>query len=290
MEKALKSQQKIALPVGRVNWASLKTRALTALLAGIPAVLVFYWGSPWVELMATLLCGAMALEWSRLVSAGELSGSSVLMTVTSVSAIILLVLNNPTYAAVILLLGSLLTYISSRLDRQGRSLWMALGCYYVALPCLSLIWLHSSLLGGRMLLLWLVGLVWLTDIFAYVGGMLIGGKKLAPFISPNKTWAGSLTGLAAAMVWGVGFQEWANLPSHWLWMVILSGAFSVLAQIGDLLESAVKRHFGVKDSGNWLPGHGGLLDRIDGFTLTLPLLLWLLMGASSAFTLFVAPF
>ena len=114
---------------------------------------------------------------------------------------------------------------------------------------------------GLLLALWAMALVWACDIGAYFAGRSIGGPKLAPTVSPNKTWAGLVGGVIAAGVLGWALLRWAGLPAQ---LALASPVLAILAQLGDLYESALKRRAGVKDSGSLLPGHGGLLDRIDG--------------------------
>jgi phosphatidate cytidylyltransferase len=112
-------------------------------------------------------------------------------------------------------------------------------------------------------LLWIIGIVWATDTAAYFAGRPIGGPKLAPRISPNKTWAGLAGGVLASAAIGVVFALSTSILTPWL-VVFISAGMAVVEQAGDLFESWVKRRFGVKDSGTLIPGHGGVLDRVDG--------------------------
>jgi len=156
--------------------------------------------------------------------------------------------------------------------RPRPLIWSVSGVAYIALPCLALIWLRGQAEAGRISVLWLVLSVWATDIGAYIAGRLIGGPKLAPRISPNKTWAGLGGGMAGAALVGVGTAWMTGLAS--MPALALAGlALAVAEQAGDLVESAWKRHFHVKDSGSLIPGHGGLLDRVDG-------LLFVALGAA----------
>jgi phosphatidate cytidylyltransferase len=126
----------------------------------------------------------------------------------------------------------------------------------------SLFWLRHEPEMGRATMLWLMGCVVAVDSGAYFAGRTIGGPKLVPLISPQKTWAGLLGGAVAAGL--VGLIAAIILPANIVSLVIWSALVAPVAQIGDILESAVKRYFGVKDSGSIIPGHGGILDRIDG--------------------------
>jgi len=153
--------------------------------------------------------------------------------------------------------------------------WKWAGFAYVGLPCLALLWLRGVETdvpnAGMKLVLYLMFVVWATDIGAYFAGKRIGGPKLAPRISPSKTWAGLLGGMALAG--GVGllcatFTPYPSGVSACVWVGLL---LAVVSQGGDLFESWLKRQAGVKDSGTLIPGHGGLLDRIDGMLTGAPL-------------------
>jgi phosphatidate cytidylyltransferase len=136
------------------------------------------------------------------------------------------------------------------------------GAIYIAVVTLSLLSLRHQPETGLQAVLWLLATVWATDIFAYVAGRTLGGAKLAPRLSPSKTWSGALGGLAAAIIVGA-CTAWFFTGGSVVGIAMAGGLLSVVSQIGDLAESAVKRYVGVKDSGRLIPGHGGLLDRID---------------------------
>ena len=153
-----------------------------------------------------------------------------------------------------------------------RRAWLAWGVIYVGVPVLALLLIrqqNSVNLGhvGLVYTIWTLALVWATDIGAYFAGRFIGGLKLAPGISPNKTWAGLIGGMAAASLLA-GFLHWyAGLAWR---LTLATPALAVLAQGGDLFESWLKRRAGKKDSGTLLPGHGGVLDRLDGLVPVAP--------------------
>jgi len=149
-----------------------------------------------------------------------------------------------------------------RIVRGWGSGWAIGGFFYCLAPALSLLWLRDrSGSDGLSLLLWVFIVTWATDIGAYFAGRRFGKRKLAPSISPNKTVEGLWGGVAAAALFGAA---WAWATELNLVLIFLAPLFAVAAQAGDLFESRMKRQAGVKDSGNWLPGHGGLLDRLDG--------------------------
>lgn len=143
---------------------------------------------------------------------------------------------------------------------------LALGVLYVGLPVLGLLLLRSQR-DGAVFTLWTLALVWMCDIGAYFAGRAIGGPKLAPAISPNKTWAGLAGGVVAASLFGAAMHWQYGLPWR---LTLATPALAVLAQGGDLYESWLKRRAGVKDSGSILPGHGGVLDRLDGLVPVAP--------------------
>jgi len=140
--------------------------------------------------------------------------------------------------------------------------WKIGGFFYCLMPALALLWLRDrSGDQGLSILLWIFLVTWATDIGAYAVGRAIGRNKLAPSISPGKTVEGLFGGIVAAGLCSAAWSVYAGLPEL---LLILAPLFAVAAQVGDLFESWIKRRAGVKDSGHWLPGHGGLLDRLDG--------------------------
>lgn len=142
--------------------------------------------------------------------------------------------------------------------------WKAAGFVYALVPALALLWVRDRAPQGLELLLWIFIVTWTTDIGAYFAGRAIGGPKLAPRISPNKTIAGLVGGMISAGLAGYAWAELMSLSAALLWLAPL---LALAAQAGDLFESGMKRKAGVKDSGNWLPGHGGALDRLDGLVV-----------------------
>ena len=142
--------------------------------------------------------------------------------------------------------------------------WKVAGFIYALLPALSLLWIRDRAPQGLELLLWIFIVTWTTDIGAYFAGRAIGGPKLAPGISPHKTIAGLIGGVVSATLASYAWAELTSLSAALFWLAPL---FALAAQAGDLFESWIKRKAGVKDSGSWLPGHGGALDRLDGLVV-----------------------
>ena len=145
---------------------------------------------------------------------------------------------------------------------RGWSLgWRISGFFYALAPALALLWIRDRADHGFALLMWVFIITWATDIGAYFVGRAFGTTKLAPAISPGTTVAGLWGGVAVAGILGAA---WASTTGLGTALLVLGPLFALAAQAGDLFESWMKRRAGVKDSGNWLPGHGGLLDRLDG--------------------------
>ncbi len=155
----------------------------------------------------------------------------------------------------LVLLAALGMLHEGRRMRLGAAPGLA-GAAWVVLAAAAFMWLRSDATAGRGNVLFVVVVVWASDIGAYLAGRLIGGRRLAPRISPGKTWSGAAGGLLAAILVGAGA---GRLPGG-----AVAAALAVVGQLGDLAESAAKRRAGVKDSGALIPGHGGLLDRLDG--------------------------
>ena len=142
--------------------------------------------------------------------------------------------------------------------------WQLGGFVYALVPALALLWIRERAPHDMLLLLWVFIVTWSTDIGAYFAGRAIGGPKLAPTLSPNKTWAGLIGGMMAAALLG---GWWANFTGQSPVLLWLAPPFAIGAQVGDLFESGLKRRAGVKDSGTILPGHGGVMDRLDGLVM-----------------------
>ena len=158
-------------------------------------------------------------------------------------------------------IATLMFYEWTRIVRGWGGAWYASGFVYALLPALALLWIRERDQHGLALLIWAFIVTWSTDIGAYFAGRSFGKRKLAPTISPNKTVEGLIGGVAAATLLG---GAWAMTQQLGMALLAIAPVLAVAAQCGDLFESGMKRRAGVKDSGNWLPGHGGALDRLDG--------------------------
>ena len=169
------------------------------------------------------------------------------------------------YFAVLAALAAGVMFTEWRRMTEGWGLgWTVGGLFYALIPTLSLLWIRDRAPQGLELLYWVFIVTWTTDIGAYFAGRAIGGPKLAPTISPNKTVAGLVGGMISAGLASWAWVQYVMLPLPLLWLAPL---FAAAAQSGDLFESWMKRRAGVKDSGTILPGHGGVLDRLDGLVV-----------------------
>jgi phosphatidate cytidylyltransferase len=146
---------------------------------------------------------------------------------------------------------------------RGRRLWVTGGIVYAGVMLLAPLLLRRDPNDGFLAMVLLFAIVWTTDVLGYFGGRAVGGPKLAPAVSPKKTWAGAVAGALGAVALAAIGAAWLGL--NIVAIVLVALALSVAAQLCDLLESAIKRRFGVKDASHIIPGHGGVMDRLDGF-------------------------
>ena len=206
----------------------------------------------------------MFAEWAVMM---RLSRGVRLAGLGLIAAVIMLMSLVSTGEALVALAGGAgLLGLFARKLHKPMGFWTAAGVLYAGLPAIALIWTRGLSLG-LVATIYLLVIVWSTDIAAFFAGRAIGGPKLAPSISPNKTWAGAFGGLMGAMMVGGGMAAGYLPDSSGGWLGVfasLAGALGVLSILGDLLESWLKRRANVKDSGNILPGHGGVMDRLDG--------------------------
>jgi phosphatidate cytidylyltransferase len=168
------------------------------------------------------------------------------------------------FAALVALAACVMLFEWRRMVAGWGFGWQIAGFAYALVPALAMLWVRERAPNGLELLLWVFVVTWSTDIGAFFAGRAIGGPKLAPAISPNKTIAGLVGGMTAAGILGALWVALLALPPTLYW---LAAPFAFAAQMGDLFESWLKRRAGVKDSGRILPGHGGALDRLDGLVV-----------------------
>lgn len=191
----------------------------------------------------------------------ELALRSVTGLLLIVLAIAALFVGGYSFAVFVAAAATAIFFEWTRITRGWGAGWYLGGFVYALAAAVALLWIRDRADNGMALVMWVFTVVWVTDIGAYFVGKSVGGPKLAPAISPGKTWAGFYGGVvAASLLAGI----WALLTAlNWV-LLLMAPLMSVAAQGGDLFESWMKRRAGVKDSGNWLPGHGGIFDRLDG--------------------------
>ena len=231
--------------------------------------------SHWVELRPRVLSGIVLII---VVAAAVVAGGMI-------------------FNGLVLLCALLMSKEWDRLTRTFGNKWRLAGYFYVILPCAALIWLRNAQfippslttedldyeqiyshiltnrgIDGMYLSFYLIASVACTDIGAFFAGRHIGGPRLAPRISPNKTWAGLLGGMTAAASISCLFASFSTFPNSIMQALWMGFLIAIVSQCGDLFESWLKRKAGVKDSGSLIPGHGGILDRLDGYVFAAPLL------------------
>ena len=205
----------------------------------------------------------LGMEWATLCGCAPMRLPGIAVPASILVGGAVAVLDHEAWGLALLLLGGAVVW------QVGGRRALAAGVLYIGVPLVALVWLRGGGAIGRADVLFLVLVVWASDIGAYAVGRLVGGPKLAPAISPGKTWSGALGGLLIAMAVGEAAAQ-AMAPSSPGRAAAVACVLGVASVAGDLLESWIKRRFGVKDSGRLIPGHGGLLDRLDGLLAAAP--------------------
>ena len=246
------------------KFVDLGPRIASGLVLGVVAAVAVAAGGFWTALLASVAAGLLAWEYRRIVAtiAGGLRSVDWYFPVLAAAAPMLAYWQGGFPAAFgYAVAGAALVFLIDRLARR-KWRWTVPGFLFIAAATASFAVLRD-LRFGLEAAVWLVVVVAATDIGGYFAGRLIGGPKLAPRLSPNKTWAGLIGGAALAGLCGVLFSG-ATTGTYYYEVGSVSLVAAMVAQMGDLGESALKRRFGVKDAGRLIPGHGGALDRLDG--------------------------
>jgi phosphatidate cytidylyltransferase len=244
-------------------------RLLSALVLVALALGAAWLGGPALALFWLIAAGAAAVEWADVCKLERRGPMRVALLASLLAGSLLAVVAPPAW--LVLLVAALAIAAVAAAGRRGRDRkWGLAGLAVVLVLAVVPVLVRESSVLGLVGLLWIFAVVWGTDIAAYFTGRALGGPKLAPGISPGKTWSGFAGGLvvgtlAGALVVAAGEALGWERPLSWAAIVVLSAVASVIGQIGDLAESKLKRHFHVKDSSHLIPGHGGVLDRIDAF-------------------------
>jgi len=250
----------------------LKSRVLSALFLAPFFLGVIYLGGPVFVCVVAIIAGVMTTEWRQISNNGEIDYFGYFAISIVVGVVALAFLSATHWALMVLCVGTFVLWVQAKRrigNPGGAGIWVVPGVLAIGCMGIGLIWLREVDSGGFYLVLWLIVAIWMTDICALFVGRFLGGPKLAPTISPNKTWSGLFGGIAGAALWSSIWSYWTDTGTI-LALAIIGGGTAVLAQLGDLSVSVVKRRFGAKDTGNLIPGHGGLLDRMDGFLGAVP--------------------
>ena len=257
----------------RRNWADVGPRIISAIVLVAITITALYLGSYFFSGVVGAVYAGAYREWETMVSRAPLTvPGMVLIGLVGLSGLVVPLLGIPGLLGAIAIACVLAAFM-------GRELlaWRVVGLLLFGLLILSAVLMRGDGMAGVWAGVFLGTVVWMTDSAAFFTGRQIGGEKLAPGISPSKTWSGALGGLALGA--GAGVLVWVLLTDSPWWIgLIISLSISILGQLGDLTESAVKRHFRIKDSGDIIPGHGGLMDRLD--SLTFGIILVLIIGAA----------
>jgi len=240
--------------------SELAPRIISALIL-IGAALAAAWlGGHWFVLFWLAAAAMVLWEWLSLIGA---SRRRFLCLVVGAAALAIAAplggRGAADYGIVAILVAALLL---AGLAERGRRWWSVAGLGYASAALLPIVALRGSPVFGLAAVLWVFAVVWGTDILAYFGGRLCGGPKLWPRLSPSKTWSGFAIGVLGGALAGLAV---APAPVNNWSVLVLGLATGATAQAGDLFESALKRYFGVKDTSSLIPGHGGVMDRLDGF-------------------------
>ena len=220
------------------------------------------------------------------VDKGDATGNTRQRIITSIVllpiAVYAIFFSQSLFLLIVIAMAILMTieWIDMIKNSEDEKRWRVIGFIYILIPLYSV---YKLRVIDADIVFWMFSIIWVTDIFAFFSGRILGGKKLAPSISPNKTWSGLAGGVVASAV--IGFISAFMFSGGVIFFVVVSILLSLVEQAGDLMESKFKRIFGVKDSGNIIPGHGGVLDRFDGMMFTAPAVLFLVTFFAKKFGL-----
>jgi phosphatidate cytidylyltransferase len=255
---------------------SLGARVASGVVLAVVGAAAAYVGGWAFNALVAVAAVAMLWEWDRLCGG---SGRGPLLAVHTAVAVIVVGfagLGRPVEGLVAAALGAAVAVFVAAQTRRHAG-WALAGLAYTVVPALAAVWLRADSGAGRVAVLWLFAVIWATDTAAYFTGRTLGGPKLAPRLSPGKTWAGVAGGTAAACLAGLAVAIVADFGPVWA-LVLASAVLSLVGQGGDLAISGMKRHFDAKDSGHIIPGHGGVLDRLDSTVASVLLLAALLFA------------
>ncbi|NLR95972.1 phosphatidate cytidylyltransferase [Rhizobium sp. P38BS-XIX] len=240
----------------------LRLRIISGIILAVVVLAATWYGGICFRILAAVIGLLIYYEWSTITDLhGRDAQGNALGWLGVVLIAIATVMSESVYSIEVLAAFVIVTAIMVAI--RQKSWWLPGGIFYSGLTAIALAEIRDDDLRGFVLMLFIFATVWATDIFAYFVGRAIGGAKLAPRVSPGKTWSGAIGGTIAAVIAGTAVV-WSFFSADDLRVPFLALVLSVFSQIGDLFESFIKRKFGVKDSSHLIPGHGGVMDRVDG--------------------------
>jgi phosphatidate cytidylyltransferase len=240
--------------------SELSQRVISALVLAILAIGIAWLGGRTFALVWGVLAAAVAFEWGRIVDPARSEHLALAIAIGVLAAVILGLSVTVALGATIAVVAAAAAFATTHAG------WMALGGLYAMALFISAVVLRGADGDGIAAILFLFAVVWCTDIGAYFAGRTFGGPKFAPAISPKKTWSGVGGGLVAGTIAGLAVLAAGGYEIR-LWHTFLAILLGISVVFGDLFESYIKRRFGVKDAGTLIPGHGGFMDRLDGFII-----------------------
>lgn len=242
--------------------SELAKRLVSAVFLGAIVLAATWFGGTGFRLLVALCAIVIYYEWST-IAAGAVPSARLNLFgwLIVLAGAVALAANRSDLAVCICLLGGAVAVAWGL--AALRNVWTGVGVLYAILPAVALAGIRGTGIAGLVDVLFILGVVWATDIGAYFSGRFFGGPKLAVRVSPSKTWSGAAGGAVAGIVAGTLIIFFAHSGAD-LWVALFALCLSVLSQVGDLFESWIKRRFGAKDSSHLIPGHGGLMDRVDG--------------------------
>ena len=245
------------------NWSDLSQRLVSAIVLATIVLFITWSGALPFALLIGVGAGILCWEWAKMVRGTDFDELLVLHVIAVLVSCGLVFMEQYSVALLVLLIGPAVKFVMAG-DKDAKHLGISLlGVPYIGLPVIAMIWLRGDADYGFLAILYLFVIVWTVDIFAYISGRSFGGPKFAPRISPKKTWSGFIGGVSAGALAGVIFGSYMG-DSSLVKIGLISLLIGVVSQLGDLFESAFKRHYNIKDASNLIPGHGGLFDRVDG--------------------------
>jgi len=252
-----------SLPLDRrIDWRNLGLRVVSGAALALGALaLVWFDVRPFLVLVAVAVA-VLSFEWALMIAPKSPARVAVVMTLGVLAAVLLVYVGQIGPALAIVAFAALAAAAASR-GVTPRAVDAAYGVLYIAPACLAIVWLRETEQGARWTVM-LLATTWAADIGAYVAGNLLKGPKLWPRLSPKKTWSGFFGGLLGAAGAALAIVNWRLMHLSLGEAALIGLAGGLATMMGDLWESMLKRRFGVKDSGDLIPGHGGLLDRVDG--------------------------